>query len=233
MQSSMYWSDPWSLEFGQLQKLQKISHQVVHDIRSPLGALRVATQNLSSRPEVSLRVIDRAIRRIEAIVSDLETKEEEREKSSSKMQILNTNYFLAELLEEKQMEFHNMDAGSVRIVYHCPEEPILNLINPTRLGRALSNIINNGVEASQTRPAEIFVEVFQEGENTVIEVTDNGPGLPVEMRDQVTKRGFSHGKKGGKGLGISFAQSVLEEHGGSLEFDWENPKGTTVRLCFC
>ncbi len=62
----------------------------------------------------------------------------------------------------------------------------------------------------------------------LIEVTDNGPGIPSEIADQVFAPFYST-KKDGTGLGLPTATQIVTEHGGRLEF--RSPRGGDTTFC--
>jgi two-component system nitrogen regulation sensor histidine kinase NtrY len=90
------------------------------------------------------------------------------------------------------------------------------------ISQALTNIIKNAAEAiGAVPPAEldrgrIAVRVYREGKNVVIDVIDNGIGLPKENRSRLLEPYVTTRDKG-TGLGLAIVGRILEEHGGRLE----------------
>ena len=90
------------------------------------------------------------------------------------------------------------------------------------ISQALTNIIKNAAEAiGAVPPAElgrgrIAVRVHREGKNVVIDVIDNGIGLPKENRSRLLEPYVTTREKG-TGLGLAIVGRILEEHGGRLE----------------
>ena len=73
----------------------------------------------------------------------------------------------------------------------------------------------------------------QEGSWVVIEIRDDGPGIPPEIRERLFEPFFStKGAGGGTGLGLSICRRIVSEHGGSIRVDSSHGAGTsfTVRL---
>jgi signal transduction histidine kinase len=71
------------------------------------------------------------------------------------------------------------------------------------------------------------------GESVVIEVTDTGGGIPGEIRERIFDPFFTTKEVGrGTGQGLAIARSIVEAHGGTLEFESEAGRGTSffVRL---
>ena len=90
------------------------------------------------------------------------------------------------------------------------------------ISQALTNIIKNAAEAIGAVPAaelgrgRIAVRVNREGKNVVIDVIDNGIGLPKENRSRLLEPYVTTREKG-TGLGLAIVGRILEEHGGRLE----------------
>ncbi|MEV4005831.1 HAMP domain-containing sensor histidine kinase [Actinomadura sp. NPDC049753] len=91
--------------------------------------------------------------------------------------------------------------------------------NRQRLGRAVRNLLAN---AERYAAAQIEVEVRADGDGAVVEVHDDGPGIPFADRDRVFER-FARldparsREKGGSGLGLPIAREIALSHGGTLQ----------------
>jgi signal transduction histidine kinase len=64
----------------------------------------------------------------------------------------------------------------------------------------------------------------------VLHVSDNGPGIPEELRDTLFDAFVTHGKKKGVGLGLAIAKSIVEAHSGTITFDTSMGQGTTFHV---
>src|SRR5690606_41770025 len=92
-----------------------------------------------------------------------------------------------------------------------------------------ANLIQNARDAMGDSPEPVLVRVSGDGPSLRFEVIDQGPGIPLELMDQLFTPGFS--TKGSSGLGLSFAREVIvQEHGGALEVDSEPGRGTTMSV---
>jgi two-component system nitrogen regulation sensor histidine kinase NtrY len=110
------------------------------------------------------------------------------------------------------------------------------------ISQALTNIVKNATEAIGVVPAaergrgRIQVRTAREGDDVVIDVIDNGTGLPRENRNRLLEPYVTTREKG-TGLGLAIVGKILEEHGGKLElFDApdvaEGGRGAWIRLRF-
>ncbi len=99
-------------------------------------------------------------------------------------------------------------------------------LDPDRFLRALLNIANNAAEV--LKPGGRFeVNFARNVEFVQVTLRDNGPGIPEPIRDTLFEPFVTHGKAHGTGLGMAVVKSMVEAHGGSIEFQTETGKGTT------
>jgi two-component system, NtrC family, sensor histidine kinase HydH len=99
--------------------------------------------------------------------------------------------------------------------------------DPRRLKEALHNLVANAIEA--TPPGgEVVVEVRPSAGQAEIVVRDTGRGMPPETLRRLGTPFFTT-REDGTGLGVVLARSVIALHGGSLRYESEPGKGTTVR----
>jgi len=92
-------------------------------------------------------------------------------------------------------------------------------VDPDRMLRAVQNLVKNAVEA-MIKPGKIEISLrYPEGENwAILYVEDNGPGIPLEVRDRVFESFSTSGKEYGTGLGLAIVKKIVEEHGGDIKF---------------
>jgi two-component system sensor kinase FixL len=98
----------------------------------------------------------------------------------------------------------------------------------------LTNLLRNSLEALLDAPAEareiIIASRVSDGEMIEISVSDNGPGLPTEFREQLYSR-FATTKHGtGMGIGLSISRRIVEAHGGTLAAENRPERGAVFRF---
>jgi signal transduction histidine kinase len=99
------------------------------------------------------------------------------------------------------------------------------------------NLISNAAEAIEAGRGErvltIQTQHLPEKECVSVSVADTGVGIPKENLPKLFEPFFSTKKKGkGVGLGLSVAYGIIQDHGGSIQFQSEEGKGTTFTLEF-
>lgn len=118
----------------------------------------------------------------------------------------------------------------VLVTLHPPPHPLRIDGDPVNLAEALKNLVDNAVRHGAA--SKIDVRVFNENGMAIVEVEDDGPGIPREMWPRVVQRFGAPSPEGkGSGLGLSIAAEVAAAHGGGLELR-EGGSGLAVRLSF-
>jgi signal transduction histidine kinase len=108
-------------------------------------------------------------------------------------------------------------AHAVEIDVKAHEDPIVVRGDPVLLEWALEVLVKNAVDALAGRGGRITVAAARRADGgAVVTVTDDGPGIPREIRKRIFEPGFST-KQSGWGIGLSLARRIIEEnHGGTL-----------------
>lgn len=98
-------------------------------------------------------------------------------------------------------------------------QPVPVLVNTagTELNQVWTNLIENAVEAMLGQ-GELRLRTFCEDHHAVVEIGDNGPGIPVEIRSHIFDPFFTtKGVGEGTGLGLNTVQTIVRKHGGHVE----------------
>jgi len=120
-----------------------------------------------------------------------------------------------------------------RIVFEATG-PIVGRWDPYRLEQVVTNLVDNALKYS---PPEERVDVVatREGDQALLLVSDHGIGIPAEARDRIFEP-FARGSNasvrnyGGLGLGLFITRTLVERHGGRIELESEEGKGTCFRV---
>lgn len=125
-----------------------------------------------------------------------------------------------------------MSTGDAEVQARVPEEmPVV--ADPDRIRQALDNLVVNAVRHSPDGVPVLVEAWLEHGEDAawaVLEIRDQGPGIPEEVMGRLFDR-FSHGPGStGLGLGLYLAQSIAHAHGGSLTMESRPSAGTTFQL---
>ncbi len=90
------------------------------------------------------------------------------------------------------------------------------------LGSVIGNLIENAFDAVNTDgTGSVFFKIYEAEGKLIIEVKDNGPGIPVDIRDQIYESGFST-KPGQRGYGMHIVKKIIDEAHGEIKFTVDN-----------
>jgi two-component system, NtrC family, nitrogen regulation sensor histidine kinase NtrY len=99
------------------------------------------------------------------------------------------------------------------------------------LRQVLTNLCENASHALGTRDGTVTLVARVAGATAIVEVTDNGPGVPEALRERVFEPYVTSADVGeGLGLGLAISRKILLDHGGELELASAGPDGTVFRL---
>ena len=205
--------------------LSALAAQVAHDIRSPLAAIGAAAKGLSL-PEDQRTLIDGALGRMNGIADDLLRRY--RAPSAAEGPKIET-HGLAGLIEQviAEKRLQHKDKPGVKINFGAAAGGLKAAVDAKEFQRLVSNLVNNSVEAL-SGPGTVAVRLGAEDGKVLIEIKDDGKGIPPEILAKLGQKGETHGKAGGTGLGLYHARSAAESWGGGLKIESAPGKGTSV-----
>jgi PAS domain S-box-containing protein len=128
-----------------------------------------------------------------------------------------------------------IEAGGHALLVSLPEQPVALWADSTRLAQSLGNLLNN---AAKYTPAggRIALRARREGDEAVVEIEDNGVGIPAEMQARVFSLFAQVGhtlerSQGGLGIGLYLVRNLIELHGGSVAVHSAGPgQGSTFTV---
>lgn len=128
-------------------------------------------------------------------------------------------------------EIRRLERRYDHATYHkaIPEGP-LYVEADELLGRALRNVLANAVDHNDRADPDVEVRVAVEGDAVQVTVADEGPGISPERREAVfepSERGLD---SDGEGLGLFLTRSIVEQYGGAVGAEPNEPRGTVVTL---
>ena len=123
----------------------------------------------------------------------------------------------------------DFEAQQLTIQKHFDCEPRIQG-QPARINQVLHSILLNAIQASEPHGL-IEVSVSEAGSSVCIAVTDHGGGMDETIQRHVFEPFFTTRAVGsGKGLGLAISYGIVQQHGGSIEFESVPGKGTTFRV---
>jgi signal transduction histidine kinase len=93
------------------------------------------------------------------------------------------------------------------------------------LSSVFGNLLNNAIQHNDTEAPRVSVTVETTAETVVVRVADNGPGIPVDRRDEVFGRGEKGLDSAGTGVGLYLVDRLVDAYGGSVAIEDNDPEG--------
>ena len=226
----------------QLNSLEKSRRQLlanlVHELGRPLGAIRSAIQALlkgaNQDPQLSsdlLTGLDGETARLQRLLDDLARLHDqvlgELELNREAIQL---NEWLAGTLSP--WETVAQEKGIVWEV-EIPQDLPSMVMDSDRMVQAIGNLLSNAIKFTPAG-GKVTTAVKYIDEQLIVQVTDTGPGIPIEERDKIFQPFYrgAHGRRivQGMGLGLSIAQDIITAHGGEIELQSEPGAGSRFTL---
>ena len=203
---------------------------IVHDCRTPITVIKGFASVLSDfkvtpeKEQECLNYISFEVERMEKMLDEILHFASEK-RSRLTLEDQNVADFIREccveidaLFKDTQIQFiQELDcATTVRM-------------DKDKLRRAILNIVMNARDA--LKGAGIFKLTTEVGRQyAIIRLSDNGSGIPPEIREKIFDPFFTHGKSLGFGLGMSITKEIVNDHNGQILLESERGKGTTFSI---
>jgi C4-dicarboxylate-specific signal transduction histidine kinase len=122
------------------------------------------------------------------------------------------------ILESGELVSYTARDLKVKLVYKLSKQPLLLMADSLGLSQVLINLLRNAVEASSHfSQSKVVISSGIEGEYSLIRISDTGDGFSPEVLQKMGSAFFTT-KDDGLGMGIVIAKSIINNHGGSLQF---------------
>ncbi|MFP2930274.1 PAS domain S-box protein [Pyxidicoccus sp. 3LG] len=201
-----------------------------HELKTPLSAIQLQLQSLlhgSHALEPKLRKkAERAYKGGERLTELVETLLDVSRIATGRFVLSLRTFDLARSVEELVERFREQASAEGCELSLRLDESVTGEWDPLRVEQVVTNLLSNALKYAAGRPVELAVRT--EGENAVLTVSDQGPGIPEPDRARIFdrfERAASMSHFGGMGLGLYVARQIVEAHGGSIAVEEVAPHG--------
>jgi signal transduction histidine kinase len=212
-----------------IYNLKETAHEIRNPIQSILGLAEVMLSNKNldaGHIEDLVRIIIKNAKKIQILTDNIL----EAARIDSHLLTLNMEEFdLVELVKDLLKDLKNQIRDKKMSLFLKSNQESISLVaDKMRLSQVFLNIINNAINVAQQ--GEIIVFLERQDDNTVlVRITDNGPGIPSNLKDKIFNK-FVTGSKSGTGLGLYICKNIIEKHGGKIWADNNKNKGANFNF---
>lgn len=205
-----------------------VARRIAHEIKNPLTPIQLSAERLRRRYGKQIDPEDRAVfdQCTDTIVRQVEDIGRMVDEFSAFARMPKPTKEKTDLRSILKDAIFLREMGNTHVSFHreLGDEPLEGLFDARMLGQAFGNIIKNAVEAIEALPADVapaerkvLVRARQESSGQfIVDVIDNGRGLPAENRHRILEPYMTMREKG-TGLGLAIVKKIIEEHNGLLE----------------
>jgi signal transduction histidine kinase len=223
------------LEFSKVQLVRleregawrEMARQVAHDIKNPLTTMKLSMQQLervSSNPEQAAAYLRKAITRLIEQIDSLAQIASEFSMFAN-LDIRNKGDVVINEVVENVHDLFS-EQKNVELSLDLPQQRYHILGDKNHLIRVFNNLVINAIQAIPSdRQGHIRVSLSRQGNHAVIQISDNGGGIPPEISDRVFEPNFTT-KTSGSGLGLAICKKIIEAHDGDIRFETRENAGT-------
>lgn len=207
----------------------RVTRGVAHEVKNPINAIVLHLQLLRNKMQHAdadtnrhVDIIDSEIHRLDRVVQILVdfTRPRDLHLEETDLRLMIDE---VALLAAPDAEQHG-----VKLVCELPENPVPVKVDLDLMKQAVLNVVVNGVQA-MPNGGILTIAARRDDEMVVLEVKDQGTGIPSDLRDKVFELYFTT-KKSGTGVGLALTYQILQWHYGSVDFESAEGKGTSFRL---
>ena len=222
------------VQANRLAILGQVAAGVAHEINQPVATIRAYADNArvfldrqqTAPVEENLGAIAALTERIGAITEELKAFARKGRTAAEPVE-------LRAVIEGALVLLRSRFAGQLdALAIDLPPPALMVMGNRVRLEQVLINLFQNALEALEGRKeASVRVSVAETGNEVTVSVSDNGPGIPLEiLRSLFTP--FNTSKEKGLGLGLVISKDIVADYGGRIEVA-SGDSGTSFTIFLC
>jgi PAS domain S-box-containing protein len=214
-----------------LAAIGRLTSGVAHEVRNPINAIMVHLEVLREKikqidPESKrhMDVIGSEIQRLDRVVQTLVD-------FTRPVELRLGDTDLRRIIDEVSvLAAPEAARHGVKVQCELPPDPLVVKADADLVKQAVLNIAINGIQAMPGGGA-LVIAARRDETAVEVDVRDQGPGIPPEIRDKIFNLYFTT-KKSGSGIGLAMTYRVMQLHNGSLQFESQPGQGTAFHLRF-
>ncbi len=216
---------------SRLAAISRITGGVAHEIKNPLNAISLRLDLLRAKlgePDEELAgeidILSKEVRRLDRVVKTFLD-------FSRPVDVKLTEVDLVALAREvSDLTTPQAGLANIQVWFEAAAEAAPIRGDADMLKQAILNLVLNAIEAMKNG-GNLWLRVSREENLVVLNVSDDGPGIPAEARDKVFQLYFTT-KARGSGIGLAMTYRAVQLHNGTISFSTESGRGTAFQMQF-
>lgn len=208
---------------------REMAKQVAHEIKNPLTPLKLNIQYLQgivkNYPERAGEMVTQIAPGLIDQINNLDKIATEFSDFAKMPRARNEKINLNEIVTVVHDFFRKREDLNIKL--YVPINDLVVFADKNHIVSILNNILKNAIQAIPTeREGLIIIDLYKDGENAIIKITDNGTGIADDMIDKVFSPNFTT-KSSGTGLGLAISTNMIQAFNGKIYFTTKINEGTS------
>jgi len=209
-----------------LATVGQLAAGIAHEIRNPLASISGSIELLRQGPAASdedrtlMAIVHREIQRLNVLIGDLLDYANPRPPQP-------VDFDLGRMVEETLHVARGEQAFARIAIAMEVDRPLPVHADPAKLRQVLWNLLRNAADAAALGGKHVHVDAHRTAVETIIVVSDDGPGIPTDQIARIFDPFFTTKSKG-TGLGLATCHAIIAEHGGHIDVASEPGRGTQM-----
>jgi len=224
---------------------QEMARRLAHEIKNPLTPIQLAVQDIHRRYEgqnpefqrlldTTLEVVEDEVGTLRRLVSEFS---DFARLPQAELEPSDVSEFMRELAErplladDERRSDHAPPSAGPNVEFNLPVEPLRAAIDRQMLRRVVINLVRNAAQALSDikRSGRVLVSLSRQGRTLYIDVDDDGPGIPANLREAIFDP-YVTTKTDGTGLGLAIVKKIVVEHHGTIAAEQSPLGGARLRV---
>ena len=210
--------------------LGRVAAQVAHEVRNPLAGLLLYSEHLKDKLDGKVaagdvQLVDKIIETINHLTATTEQILNYARPVTLALKTVDLNDVARDVIQLLSTE---ISAHNVEAVLDLDSSPVSGMLDEASIRAATLNLVLNAVQAMPSG-GRLTISTARDGKKMWMTIKDTGAGMSPERIKQIFEP-FNTTKSRGLGLGMPYAQKVIQQHGGRIEVESRQGNGTQVRV---
>src|ERR1700741_1173099 len=208
--------------------LGRVAAQVAHEVRNPLAGLLLYSEHLKDKLDgnvsaADVQLVDKIIETINHLTATTEQILNYARPVTLALKTVDLNDVARDVTQLLSTE---ISAHNIETTLEFDSSPVQGMLDEASISAATLNLVLNAVQA-MSNGGQLTILTRRDGKKMWMVIKDTGPGMSAERIKQIFEP-FNTTKSRGLGLGMPYAQKIIQQHGGRIEVESRQGKGTQV-----